>query len=260
MRRHSLSRLALVPILALLIAPICASPLFADVWIDIDMTYTRTFTDGAGVQRSMALDKISVKSDGDVAMARFSLLVDGNRRYVTYSLYKLKNVMISSYLTAQDRIDVLWVQAAREAARLKRPAGNREQFWVMRFANETLYGRPGKAGQTSTVGADPFSFAALSFDPLKLPAVASAVKNSDNENAQAAMKLLGKIFKGKLGARCVKKTIETLKCNAQCTAGQDGACPCECMGMPCCSDCTKTTETVREYNVEGEASAGIGMN
>ncbi len=235
----------------------------AEEWTSVVVNHEEQFTDGGGMQRkgnvrdvlfrTKTLSASGKMGNFEIQDLMFRVEIDGKERTVIYSLVSRNQVnvtVLGSTEAEQISLNYTKVELLNN--------GNVAQWtkgatWIMAYNGVRLYGTVGGGAQGTTVGTDPISFAALSFNPLASPAVVRAIKEGEGTTTQSAIKLFGGIFGPKIGggARCYKKKVTTISCTAQCVQTAEG-CPCECMGIPCCSECQKVEETVWEYSVGGQ--------
>ncbi len=258
MKRLALATLSLLTLL------LCGSTVaVAFTWQTLDVNGSEEFKDGAGFQRTMAINSISYDKDAtERAAMMVNVTINGENRTVAYSVPSNNQLSISVHGATPEQSIALHVmlpegataspnkvQSARESARRKKGS----ILYRITYGSEVLVGNYGESVFAMS-GSDPISFAALSGNPILSSSIKDLLEGDDDaEPAMSAMKLFGKIFGGKIGgsARCHKKKVTSIRCDAQCVAGENG-CDCECLGIPCCSECTKTEEKVWEYSVGAE--------
>ena len=240
----------------------------AEEWTNVVVNHEEQFTDGGGMKRKAKVTSIKFKPhtvEGDkmgnfeIQDLMFNVEIDGSTRTVIYSVSSIDqiNVMVLGS-SPQETISFVFHSISRSLVNNENITGAlKGAGWIMSYNGVRLFGIVGEGAQRSTVGTDPISFAALSYNPFSSPKVVKPLKDTDGSQAtQSALKIFGGLFGGpKVGGslKCSKKKIKTLECTAQCTQTAEG-CPCECMGMPCCSQCKQTEETVWEYS----AGAQVG--
>lgn len=233
--------------LALLILPQIAG---ATDWQQVQLNHTERFTDGAGVERTMVITSLRFDKDAaKMASIVVNVTIDGANRTVAYSATSPNQLQVGVYgSTPEERMTLAFHLPADGGINKKEKI-----MYTLLFGSEELTGYLGQSVFARS-GSDPISFAALSANLTVSTAIMGSLNDEEEaEPAKASLKIFKKLFGGHIGGgvSCAKKTVERVKCNAFCTSGPDG-CDCECMGIPCCSDCTRESETVREYNIGAE--------
>ena len=233
----------------------------ANDWNSVVINHEEQFTDGGGVKRTLLVESIASKTRSlgnfEIQDLMSRVKVDGKQRTVLYSIVSHNQINVTVLgATPAERISFNILTNNENITEWKK--GKRAQVtWIMEYDDVQLIGTLKGDKQRSTTGTDPISFAALTANVVSIKEVIEGLSgaSSDDESTDLTMKILGGIFgprvSGSLRLRCSKKKIEYVSCNAQCTATEDG-CPCECLGIPCCSECIKVKETVWEYEGSGQ--------
>lgn len=243
-----------------------ATSIAAD-WTNVVINHEEQFTDGGGMNRKAKVLSIKFKPhtvQTDSKMGNFEIQdfmatveIDGAQRTIIYNVPNGNQINITVLgTTDQEEIsfvfhNITWLSSNEKIGEWVKGAG-----WIMSYKGVRLYGNVGKGAQGTTVGTDPISFAALSYNIFSNQNVVKGITGADNSSAtKSALKILGGIFGGpKVGGslRCYKKKVKTISCTAHCAQTADG-CGCECLNIPCCSECSQTEETIWEYSAGAQA-------
>ncbi|MGE3801854.1 MAG: hypothetical protein AB7H80_12615 [Candidatus Kapaibacterium sp.] len=239
----------------------------AEDWTNVVVNHEEQFTDGGGMNRRAKVLNVKFKPhtvQTESKMGNFEIQdfmatveIDGAQRTIIYSIPNGNQINITVLgTTEQEQVSIVFHNISVLVNNENVTEWMKSAGWIMSYKGVRLYGNVGKGAQGTTVGTDPISFAALSYNIFANKSVAQVIMGADNSSAtKSAIKILGGLFGGpKIGAgmRCYKKKVKTITCSAHCAQTADG-CGCECLNIPCCSECSQTEETVWEYSAGAQA-------